>query len=65
MRSFSSFCHEALAAQKRSVCQQMDSTMSRSFELGIDAFGQTYRSEEATEGMKAFRQKRRPPWAVE
>ena len=39
--------------------------MSRSFELGIDAFGQTYRAEEATEGMKAFREKRRPPWAVE
>jgi enoyl-CoA hydratase/carnithine racemase len=56
---------KTLAAQKRLVHQWMDSTMSRSFELGIDAFRQTYRSEEPTEGMKAFGEKRRPNWAME
>jgi enoyl-CoA hydratase len=56
---------KALAAQKRLVYQWMDSTMGRSFRLGIDAFSRAYTSEEPREGMRAFSEKRRPHWAAE
>jgi len=43
----------------------MDSTMSRSFALGIDAFSQAYTSEEPREGMQAFSEMCWPNWAAE
>jgi enoyl-CoA hydratase len=53
---------KAIAAQKQLVYQWMDSTMSHSIQLGIEAFTQAYTSEEPMEGMRAFKDKRRPNW---
>jgi enoyl-CoA hydratase len=53
---------KAIAAQKQLVYQWLDSTMSHSIQLGIEAFTQAYTSDEPMEGMQAFKDKRRPSW---
>jgi enoyl-CoA hydratase len=53
----------AIAAQKQLFYEWMDSTLSHSIRLGIDAFTRAYTSEEPREGMRAFQNKRRPHWS--
>jgi enoyl-CoA hydratase/carnithine racemase len=55
---------KAIAAQKQLIYQWMDSTMNDSIQLGIEAFTQAYTSDEPAEGMRAFKEKRPPRWAM-
>ncbi len=55
---------KAIAAQKQLVYQWLDSTMNDSIRPGIEAFTQAYTSDEPAEGMRAFKEKRPPRWAM-
>ena len=50
----------ALAAAKRALTEGWGNTVEEALEIEADAFNETFRSEDATEGVTAFVSKRDP-----
>jgi methylglutaconyl-CoA hydratase len=56
---------EALAVTKQLLRRHTTATMSEDFAAMLDISAQRFTSSEGREGIRAFREKRPPPWAVD